>query len=39
MGPGEGNLTMEEVLQREYWLKLASAFIIEYIKAGEEWKL
>jgi hypothetical protein len=39
MGPGEGNLTMEEVLQREYRLKLASAFIMEYIKVGKEWKV
>ena len=39
MGPGQGNLTMEEVLQREYRLKLALAFIMEYIKVGKEWKV
>jgi hypothetical protein len=39
MVPDEGNLTMEEVLQRKYRLKLASAFIMEYIKVGKEWKV
>jgi hypothetical protein len=32
MGPDQKNLTMEEVLQRENELKLASACIMEYIK-------
>jgi hypothetical protein len=39
MGPGEGNLTIEEVLQREYRPKLASAFILEYIKVRKERKV
>jgi hypothetical protein len=39
MGLGEGNLTMEGVLQRKYRLKLASTFIIEYIKVGKECKV
>jgi hypothetical protein len=39
MEPGQGNLTMEEVLQREYRLKLALAFIMEYIKVRKERKV
>jgi hypothetical protein len=39
MGLDERNLTMKEVLQKEYRLKLALAFIMEYIKVGKEWKL
>jgi hypothetical protein len=31
MGFSERNLTTEEILQREFSLKLASMFIIEYI--------
>jgi hypothetical protein len=39
MNPDKGNLPIEEVLQRENRLKLASAFIMEYIKVGKEWKV
>jgi hypothetical protein len=39
ISPDKGNGTLEEVLRRENWLKVASTFIVEYIKAGEEWKV
>jgi hypothetical protein len=38
MSPDKGNLLLEEVLQRKNWLKVAPAFIIEYIKVGTERK-
>jgi hypothetical protein len=39
MSPDKGNLTVEEVLQRKNCLKVAPAFIMEYIKVGTEWKV
>jgi hypothetical protein len=39
MSPDEENLTMEEALQRENELKLASACIMEYIKVRKERKV
>jgi len=39
MSPDKGNVTIEEVLRRENWPRVASAFIMEYIKVGEEWKV
>ena len=35
MSPDKGNLTIEKVLQRENRLRVASAFIMEYIKVGK----
>jgi hypothetical protein len=35
ISPDKGNLTIEEVLRRENWLRVASAFIMEYIKVGK----
>jgi len=37
MNSDKGNLPNEEVLQRKNWLRVASAFIMEYIKVGKEW--
>jgi hypothetical protein len=39
MSPDKGNVTIEEVLRRENWPRVASAFIMEYIKVGKEWKV
>jgi hypothetical protein len=39
MSPDKGKLTIEEVLRREKWRRVASAFIMEYIKVGKEWKV
>ena len=39
MSPDKGKLTIEEVLRREKLRRVATAFIMEYIKVGKEWKV